>query len=168
MTELDRLGKPGAYRLGRLRAQGVGGLTSPPPLRPSFARQRHRGALSLWIAGWLAGAAVLAAGAAAGWWFLPYLAGLAAGFAAGAGRWRPRPMLAAAAAMAVTGWAVPLCWLALHGRVGTAQAGAAAAAAGLPAQPLAGVAVTLLAAAGQALAGAWLGWTLLPRRRDLI
>ena len=41
MNELDRLGRPGAYRLGALRA-GDAGPAAPEPYRPRFARPRHR------------------------------------------------------------------------------------------------------------------------------
>ncbi len=45
MNELERLGRPGAYRLGALRRSG--GEAGPlAPRRPSFARRRRRGLLA--------------------------------------------------------------------------------------------------------------------------
>jgi hypothetical protein len=163
VTDLRRLGKPGAYRLGRLRAQGVSGPAPPAPFRPSFARPGRRGPLPLWLLGWLAGVALIVAGAAAGLWFLPFVAGLLAGLASGLGGWRLRVALPAVAAMAVVGWGIPLCWSALHGQPVGATAMVIAAVAGWPAHAAVGVAVTLLVALVQAVVGGWLGRALAPR-----
>jgi hypothetical protein len=162
-ADLNRLGKRGAYRLGRLRAQGIGEMTPPVPFRPSFARPRHRGALSLWLLAWLAGTAIIAAGAVTGLWFLPFAAGLLAGLANRIGGWRLRILLPAAAAMAVVGWGIPLWWPALHGQPSGATARVIAALVGLPAYAAVGIAVTLLVAVIQVLAGTWLGRALTPR-----
>jgi hypothetical protein len=113
-ADLKRLGKRSAYRLGRLRVQGIAELAPPAPFRPSFARPRHRGPLSLWLLAWLAGAAVAALGALTGVWFLPFVAGLLGGLVNRFGRWRFRVLLPAAAAMAMAGWGIPLWWPALQ------------------------------------------------------
>jgi hypothetical protein len=168
VTDLDRLGKPGAYRLGRLRAQGLGEVARPAPFRPSFARPRHRGPLALWLAAWLTGTGLVAVGAMTGMWLLPYLAGLLAGFATGAGRWRIRPVLIASASMTVVGWGAPLGLAALHGPLTDGPAHAVTAETGLPAHSVAGFAVAMLVAVAQALAGVWLGRVLAPRRPDRI
>jgi hypothetical protein len=47
MDELDRLGRPGAYRLGLLRAAGAE-PDRPRPYRPSFARRRGAGWRRAW------------------------------------------------------------------------------------------------------------------------
>src|SRR5215471_6922605 len=100
-AEFRRLGKPGAYRLGLLRAQGVSVRRRPTMFRARFARRRdHRWPAQLWLLGLLAGVAVIAAATAAGLVFLPLLAGLGAGFANRAGSWPPRVALPAVAAMA--------------------------------------------------------------------
>lgn len=168
MTDLDRLGKPGAYRLGRLRPQGVGEMAPPAPFRPSFARPRHRGPLGLWLAAWLAGAGAIALGAVTGVWMLPYLVGLLAGFVTGAGRWRLRPALIAVTVMTLAGWGAPLGWAALHGQRTGGPARAVTAQAGLPVHTVTGWAAAVLVAIAQALAGAWLGRVLAPGRADRI
>ncbi len=160
--DLNRLGKRGAYRLGQLRTQGISPMAPPAPFRLSFTRPRHRGPLWIWLVGWLAGTAVIAAGAVAGLWFMPFAAGLAAGLASRIGRWRLRVLLAAAGAMALAGWGIPLWWPALHGQPSGATARVIAALAGLPAYAAAGIIATLLVAVIQALAGAWLGRVLPP------
>jgi hypothetical protein len=162
VTDLRRLGKPGAYRLGRLRTQGISGPSPPTPFRPLFTRPRHRGPGSLWLLGWLAGAALIIAGAAAGLWFLPFVVGLLAGLASKLGGWRLRVALPAVAAMAVVGWGFPLCWSSLHGQPVAATALVIAAVAGWPAHAAVGIAVTLLIALVQAVVGAWLGRVLAP------
>jgi hypothetical protein len=105
-------------------------------------------------------AAVVAATAWAGAWFVPFIAGVGAGVASL--RWRRMVLLATAAS--VVGWAIPLWVQALRGLPIGATARAIAGLAGLP--PYAGltIVVTLLLAALQALAGAWLARALLPRR----
>ena len=166
MTDLRRLGKPGAYRLGRLRAQGIGKMPPPEPFRPSFARPRHRGPLWPWLLGWLGGTALIVAGAAAGWWFVPFAVGLLAAITTTIGGWRLRVLLPAVAAMALVGWGIPLWWPALHGQPSGATARVIAALAGLPAHAVAGIAVTLLVAVLQVLVGAWLGRALNPLPAD--
>lgn len=163
MADLDRLGKRGAYRLGRLRARGIAQVSPPEPFRVSFAPPSHRGPLSAWILALLAGTAVVAAGALAGLWFVPFVAGLAAGVAVRFGRWRLRVTLLATVAMAAIGWGAALCWQAAGGEPTGATARVLAALAGLPANAAVGVAATLLVAVLQALAGAWLGRALAPR-----
>lgn len=163
MTDLKRLGKRGSYRLGRLRAQGIASAVPVTPFRPSFTRPRRRGPVSLWLLGALAGTAVIAGGAAIGWWFLPFAAGLAAGLANFYGEWRPAALLPAVSAMGVAGWAVPL-WLPLARGVPVgAAARVIAALVGLPPHAYAAIAITLLIPVAQALAGLWLGRALTPR-----
>src|SRR5262249_44986086 len=84
----------GSYRLGRLGAPRPATSAPPAPHYPSFAPQ-HRGPAALWLLACLAGAVIVAAGALAGWWFLPFLTGLAGGLAAPYGRWRLRGSLPA-------------------------------------------------------------------------
>ncbi|MGA3154068.1 MAG: hypothetical protein ACLPN6_16505 [Streptosporangiaceae bacterium] len=166
MTDLKRLGKRGSYRLGRLRAQGIGVTGPPEPFRPSFARPHHRGPASLWLLGCLLGTVVIIAGVAAGLWFVPFIVGLAAGLANWAGCWRLRVALPAVAAMAIIGWGIPLWWPALHGQPSGAAARVIAALAGLPAYAATGIAAALLVAVVQGLVGFWLGRALTPRRAD--
>ena len=135
----------------------------PAPHYPSWV-PGHRGPAALWLLGGLAGAVLIALGAAAGWWFLPFVAGLAAGAAARYGRWRLRVALPAAALVAAIGWAIPLSWQALHGVPVRATARVVAALAGLPPHAVVAIAATLVVAALQALAGLWLTWALIPRQ----
>jgi hypothetical protein len=160
--DLKRLGKREAYRLGSLRTQGVPAVSPPRVFVPSFL-PRHRGPLSAWLLGGLAGAAAIAGSASAGLWFVPFIIGVLAGFAMFLGRWRLRVTLPAAAAMAVAGWGIPLGLAARRGQPEGATARVVAALLGLPPHAAVGVAVTLLVAAVQALVGAWLGMTLAPR-----
>ncbi|HUY50495.1 MAG TPA: hypothetical protein VMV92_33110 [Streptosporangiaceae bacterium] len=162
MADLRRLGKRGAYRLGRLGAVLPEQSGPPGPHYPSFA-PGHRGPAAWWVLGCLAAVAAIAAGAAAGWWFLPFLAGLAGGIAARSGRWRLRAALLALAVVAAVGWAVPLCWAAWRGAPIGATARVVAALAGLPAHAPVAIASTLLVAVIQALAGCWLTWSLFPK-----
>jgi hypothetical protein len=162
VTDVKRLGKRGSYRLGRLRARGVATAPPPAPFRPSFNRPRHRGPTSAWLLAAMAGAAVIAGGAVIGLWFTPFVVGLLAGLANRIGGWRARVMMPAVAAMAVVGWGIPLWWPALHGEPAGATARVIAALAGLPADAFVAVAVTLLVAVFQALAGLWLGRALTP------
>lgn len=163
MTDVNRLGKRGSYRLGRLRVQGIGAAGPPAPFRPTFARPQHRGQASLWLLGCVLASAVIVAGAASGLWFVPFVVGVMAGLANWAGRWRLRVALPAVAAMAVTGWGIPLCWSALHGQPTGETARVIAALTGLPPYAAAGIAAALLVAVAQALAGFWLGRALSPR-----
>jgi hypothetical protein len=102
-------------------------------------------------------AAIVAATTAAGLWFVPFVAGVAAGIAS---LRRPR-VVPAAALGAVAGWALPLWILALRGLPAGATARAIAALAGIPPYAAVAVAVTLLLAALQTLAGAWLARAVL-------
>jgi hypothetical protein len=117
----------------------------------------------LWVLACLAGAVIVAAGALAGWWFLPFLAGLGIGLAARYGRLRLRVTLPAALAVAAVGWGAALAWLALRdGLPEVSVARTIAALAGLPASAAVAIAVTLVVAALQAAAGLWLGRALVP------
>ncbi|MGO9078844.1 MAG: hypothetical protein ACLQDY_07335 [Streptosporangiaceae bacterium] len=163
MPDPGRLGKPGAYRLGRMSAPGPGAPRRPVPLRPSFARPQHRGPVAAWVAAWLAGVLLLIGGAAAGLWFAPFVVGGLAGFASRAGGWRLRVAVPAVVLLAVAGWGIPLWWPALRGQPAGATARAIAALAGLPASAAAGFGVTVLVAVLQALVGCWLGRAFAPR-----
>jgi hypothetical protein len=110
--------------------------------------------------------AIAAAGLAqAGAWWVPFVAGVYAGLASL--RWR-RVVPVTVAACAI-GWALPLWILALLGYPSGATARAIAAFAGLPPYAAVIIAVTLLLAVLQALAGAWLaravGRAVTPVRR---
>jgi hypothetical protein len=105
-------------------------------------------------------AVVVAATAAAGAWFVPFVAGVAAGLLSL--RW-PGVVIAAVLG-AVAGWALPLWILALRGYPAGATAHAIAALAGLPPYAAVTIVATLLLAALQALAGAWLARALAPTR----
>ncbi len=119
---------------------------------PSAVRGRSRAVASM--TGALAVVIVIAAGTAAGLWFLPFIAGLAAGLTL---RYRPwRVVLPVTVAVAVAGWALPLAWQAGRGEPVGATARAVAALAGLPAYAALVVGVTLLVAAIQAVTGVWL------------
>ena len=161
-ADLKRLGKRGSYRLGRLRAQGIAAAGRSAPLRPAFTRPQHRGPTLAWLAVGLAGTLIIAAGAAAGLWFVPFIAGLAAGLANWLGGWRARIMMLAVTIMAAGGWAIPLGWFALDGNAAGATARVIAALLGLPAFATTGVLAALAVAAVQALAGLWLGRALTP------
>jgi hypothetical protein len=143
MDELDRLGRPGAYRLGMLRAAGAA-PGRPRPHRPSFARASRRGPLSAWVLAFAAGAAAVAGGAVVGLFFIPFLDGLVTGLVARWGGWRLRVTLPAAVVMAVLGLGIPLAWQAWHAKPHGAHATIA----------------VLLAGVLQALAGLWLGQVL--------
>lgn len=161
MADLRRLGKRGSYRLGRLGVPPPERGSPPAPHYPSWT-PGHRGSVAAWVLACLAAVAVIAGGAALGWWFLPFVAGLAAGIAAHYGRWRLRVTVPAVAVIAAAGWAIPLWFGTLPG----ATARVVAALAGLPASATAGIAATLLIAVIQALAGLWLGRALTPRPRQ--
>jgi hypothetical protein len=129
---------------------------------PTWA-PRRRGPVFLWLLACLAGALIVAAGALAGWWFVPFLAGLGTGLAAHYGRLRLRATLPAAVAMAAVGWGAALAWLALRDRLPEVTvARTIAALAGLPASAALAIAVTLVVAVLQAVAGLWLGRALAP------
>ena len=162
MADPRKLGKRGSYRLGKLGGPPAPRPPWPAAHYPSFARRR-RGPAGAWLLACLAGAVIVAAGALAGWWFLPFLAGLAAGLAVRLGRLRLRAALAAAVAVAAAGWGAALAWLALRdGLPEVAVARSIAALAGLPASAAVAIAVTLLMAVVQAAAGLWLGRALAP------
>jgi hypothetical protein len=112
--------------------------------------------------------AVLAVALAACWlgaylgaWWVPFAVGVAAGLPAVSG-WLGRGGVLAAAAGAVLGWALPLWVMALSSLPVGATARVIAALAGLPPYAGVAVAVTLLLAALQVLAGAWLARAVLP------
>jgi hypothetical protein len=162
MADPRRLGRRGSYRLGRMGA--------PPAPRPPWPAvhyptwtPRRRGPVSLWLLACAAGSVIVAAGALAGWWFLPFLAGLGTGLAARYGRLRLRATLPAAVAVAVAGWGAALAWLALRDGLPEATvARSIATLAGLPASAAVAIAVALVVAALQAAAGLWLGRALAP------
>ncbi|HEY6788508.1 MAG TPA: hypothetical protein VI365_14485 [Trebonia sp.] len=110
--------------------------------------------------------AIAVAGLAeAGAWWVPFVAGVYAGLASL--RWR-RVVLVTVVGC-VVGWVLPLWILALLGYPSGATARAIAAFAGLPPYAAVIIVVTLLLAAAQALAGAWLaravGHAVAPARR---
>ena len=164
MADLRRLGKRGSYRLGRLGGPRPAPSAPPAPHYPSFA-SHHRGPAVLWLLACLAGVVIVAAGALAGWWFLPFLAGLAGGVASRYGAWRLRVALPAAVLVAAVGWGAAVGWLMLRGLPEREVARVIAALAGLPAHAVVTIAVTLLVAAIQAAAGLWLGRALAPAGR---
>jgi hypothetical protein len=167
MADLKRLGKRGSYRLGRLRAQGIGEIAPPTPFRPWFRRPQHTGMGLVWLLGFAAGTVVVAVGAFFGLWYLPFVAGVASGLSDRVGNWGARVMVPAVAAMAVLGWTIPLVWQAVRGQPIGATARVVAAIAGLPPHAAITIAATLLVAVIQALAGLWLGRALAPRRLEL-
>lgn len=156
-----RLGKRGAYRLGRLAAPPPVPQPPPAPHYPSWVPGR-RGPATVWVVGCLAGAALIAAGAMAGWWFVPFAAGLAAGLANRYGRWRAWVAVPAVAVVAAAGWAAPLAWASVNGVPERGAARVAAILAGLPPHGSLVLAATLGAAAVQAVCGYWLGRALTP------
>jgi hypothetical protein len=157
-----RLGKRGSYRLGSLAGPPPPRAQLPSPHYPSWIPGR-RGPVLLWLLACLACTALVALGALAGLWYLPFLAGLATGLVARYGRLRLRVTLPAVAIVAVAGWAAALAWLALRDRLPEQSvARTIAALGGLPAHATVGIAVTLLVAAVQAVAGLWLGRALAP------
>ena len=97
-------------------------------------------------------AAVVGATAQAGLWWVPFTAGVAAGVTSL--RWRR--VVPAVSSGAVVGWGAVLWIMALRGLPAGATARAIAAFAGLPPHAFVAVVATLLLAALQALAGAWL------------
>jgi hypothetical protein len=162
MADPRRLGRRGSYRLGRMGAPLAPRAPWPTAHYPTWA-PRRRGPILLWLLACLAGVAIVAAGALAGWWFLPFVAGLGTGLAAHFGRLRLRATLPAAVAVAVVGWGAALAWLALRdGLPEVSVARTIAALAGLPASAAVAIAVTLVVAALQAAAGLWLGRALAP------
>lgn len=162
MADPRRLGRRGSYRLGRMGAAPAPRTPWPAVHYPTWT-PRRRGPVSLWALACAAGAVIVAAGALAGWWFLPFLAGLATGLAAHHGRLRLRATLPAAVAVAVAGWGAALAWLAVRdGLPEVSVARSIATLAGLPASAAVAIAVTLVVAALQAVLGLWLGRALAP------
>jgi hypothetical protein len=161
-TDLKRLGKRGAYGLGRLRVQGVDGYQRPVPFHPRFVRPYHRWPTSTWLLGLLAGVVLIAGGAVVGWWFMPFAAGLLAGLANRIGRWPTRVALSAVAIVAALGWAAPLAWSVLRGQPYVAVARVIAVLLGLPASAAVGIAFTLAVAVIQGVVGYWLGRAVTP------
>ena len=162
MAEPRRLGRRGSYRLGRMGAPPTPRTPWPEVHYPTWT-PRRRGPVSLWVLACVAGAVLVAAGALAGWWFLPFLAGLGTGLAARYGRLRLRATLPAAVAVAAVGWGAALAWLAVRdGLPEVSVARTIATLAGLPASAAVAIAVTLMVAALQAAAGLWLGRALVP------
>ncbi|HTX85560.1 MAG TPA: hypothetical protein VME44_25525 [Streptosporangiaceae bacterium] len=165
-ADLKRLGKRSAYRLGQLRVQGSAGNQRPVPFQPRFIRPYHRWPTSTWLLALLAGVLLVVAGAVLGWWFMPFACGVLAGLANRIGRWRTRVALPAVAIVAALGWAVPIVWSVLNGQPYAAVARVIAALLGLPANPAVGIAVALIVAVVQAVAGYWLGRALTPMPAD--
>jgi hypothetical protein len=163
-AEFRRLGKRGSYRLGQLRAQGVGETVRPAPFQPHFIRTDHRWPASVWLVALLAGAALIGGAAKAGWWFAPFVVGALAGLANWIGAWRARTAVPAIAVMAVVGWGVPLAWAEVHGQRYGAMARLISAILGFPASAVNGFAVTIAVAVVQAVVGYWLGRALTPHR----
>jgi hypothetical protein len=93
MNDLERLGRPGAYRLGMLRARGAEPVP-PKPYRPSFARRSRRGPASARVLGCLAGAAAIAGGAVVGRFFAAFILGMLAVIVAVWGVWLRRVLAA--------------------------------------------------------------------------
>jgi hypothetical protein len=165
-AEFRRLGKWGSYRLGQLRAQGISGQQRPAPFQPRFIRTDHRWPALAWLLGLLAGSLLIAAAAAQGWWFVPFVVGVLAGVANRIGAWQWRVALPAVAVMGAVGWGAPLAWSVLHGEPSGATAAVIATAIGLPGYAAVTIALTVLVASAQALAGYWLGRALTPRPAD--
>ncbi len=166
-AEFRRLGKRGSYRLGQLRTQGVQAAGPAARFRPSFARSYRRGPASAWLLAVLGGTALIGGSTVVGWWFVPFVAGLAAGLANRVAGWHTRTALVAVAAMAVAGWGIPLWWHVLDGQAYGATAAHIAVTNGLPRSAAAGVALTLLVAAVQAVVGYWLGRAVTPRPAEV-
>jgi hypothetical protein len=162
-TDYKRLGKRGAYRLGRLRVQGTGGPQHAQPFRPRFSHSDHRWPASHWLAGLAAGVLVIIVGTADGIWFMPFIAGLAGGCANWVGNWPERIALPWIALAGALGWGIPLWWATVHGQADGAVAREVAALTGLPGYAAAGVLLTVAISAAQALAGYWLGRSVFPR-----
>ena len=159
-SDLKRLGKRGAYGLGELAKQGIGSQR-PAPFQPRFVRPDHRWPVSVWLLGLLAGVLITAGAAVVGWWFIPFVIGLLAGLANYLGRWPVRAAVPAVVLMSAAGWVGPLCWSVLHDPPYAAVA-RTAALVGLPGDTAVGIALTVLVAVAQGLAGYWLGRALTP------
>ncbi len=166
-SEFRRLGKRGAYGLGKLRSPGVAEPHKPAQFRPRFTRRRpHRWATSTWLLGLVAGAVVIAAATAMAWWFVPFVAGVGAGLVNRLGGWPWRFAVPAVAVMGAVGWGLPLWLGALRGEPYGAAARVIAALTGLPGYAAVSIVLTLLIAVVQAVTGYWLGRALTPRLAD--
>jgi hypothetical protein len=163
-SEFRRLGKRGSYRLGQLRAQGVGETQRPAPFQPQFNRPDHRWPAPVWLLAVLAGILLIAGAAKLGWWFGPFIVGALAGVVNWIGGWRARLAVPTVMIMAAAGWGVPLVWAVLDGQPVSAMARVIAMLLGLPASAVNGIAVTLLVAVAQGVLGYWLGRALTPHR----
>jgi hypothetical protein len=116
--------------------------------------------------------AVVAGGSAKlGAWWVPFIIGVVAGGLPRASRaaWAASsrlgfPSVPFAVLAAVLGWAVPLWAMSLAGLPAGATARAIAGLAGLPPYAAVTIVATLLLAALQVLAGAWLARAVLGRR----
>ncbi len=159
--EVERLGKPGAYRLGDLRVPGDPPPRPPAPHEPTFGARRARVGSVRWLCSCAAVAAVLGFGAWLGLWWLPFVAGIAAGLV----RWRVRSALAWVTLAVLAGWGVTLWIPALTAAPQGATAREVAALAGLPPYAATGVAATLLVGVLQSLAALWLTRALHPQHR---
>jgi hypothetical protein len=167
-AEFRRLGKPGAYRLGLLRAQGVAVRRQPTPFRVRFAGRRdQRWRALVWLLGLLASVPVIAVGTAVGLVFGPLLAGLGAGVANRASGWPPRVALPAVSAIAAAGWILPFLLSNGSGSTGGGLARAVGALTGQPGHAAGVVALTTLIAVVQALAGYFLASVIMPRHDQL-
>jgi hypothetical protein len=135
------------------------------PAEPAVPAARAvRCSLALRAAVLAAAAVCCGAGAWLGAWWIPFLAGVGGALP---GRTGPRPrrgLVLTVAAGAVLGWLLVLWLLALDGQPVGATARTVAALAGLPPYAGVAVAVTLLLAALQVLAGAWLARAVIALR----
>ncbi len=162
-TEFKRLGKPGSYRLGQLRTQGVRDVPQPVPFRPSFTRNRRRGPPYAWLLALVLGVLVIVGATVLGWWFVPFVAGLAAGLANRVAGWRPIIAVPAVGAMALAGWGIPLLWENFPGGQAYGAIAREFALLGLAAGSGAVLVLTLVLGVAQALAGYWLARAVTPR-----
>lgn len=167
-AEFRRLGKSGSYRLGQLRAQGVGAAERPVPFQPRFIRPNHRWPASVWVLALVSGSVLIAGAAAAGWWVAPFAIGVLAGVANWIGVWSVRVAVPAVIVMAAVGWGEPMVWAELHGQHYGALARVIAAILGLPVSAVVGLGLTVLVAVAQAVAGYWLASALYPRSTDAL
>jgi hypothetical protein len=142
-------------RPGRSQSRSPG---QDPPAHPAQAPGAQRLLGDFWGT-----SALCLAGAGFGLWFTPF----ALGVAVTAFRPRSRAVVLTVTAGAVAGWALALWLMALASLPVGATAKSIAAVAGLPPYAAVAIAVTLLLAAVQALAGSWLARAVFPRRLRL-
>jgi hypothetical protein len=150
-------------------ASPVAGQVPPETPQEAPPQAARRGATaSRLAAGFLLVLLTCLSGAELGLWFVPFVLGVAAGVFARRSR---GPVLVIAVLTvtggAVAGWAVALWIMALSGLPVGATARTIAALAGLPPYAAVAIAVTLLLAALQALAGSWLARAVFPRQLRL-